>query len=133
MLHRVQFLDNKSLSLVMRDATDDGRKALKILQKHYASNGKQRIIALYTELTSLKMSEETVTDYIIQSEKALTSLRNAKENIILYIYIYGLIIVNIPKGVPESYKPFAIHLTQQKEDFHRVQKQIKKLSRDTEV
>lgn len=44
----------------MRDAADNGRKALKILQDHYASNGKPRIIALYTELTSLKMSEETV-------------------------------------------------------------------------
>lgn len=62
----------------MRNAADDGRKALKILQDHYASDGKPRIKALYTELTSLKMSEETVTDYIIRAEKAVTSLRNAK-------------------------------------------------------
>lgn len=76
----IQFLDDKSLSLVMREATDDGRKALQILRSHYASQGKPRIIALYTELTSLKKeSDETITDYIIRAEKAVTSLRNAKE------------------------------------------------------
>lgn len=75
----IQFLDDKSLSLVMREATDDGRKALEIFRSHYASQGKARIIALYTELTSLKKeSDETITDYIIRAEKAVTSLRNAK-------------------------------------------------------
>ena len=59
----IQFLDDKSLALVMRDARDDGRKALKILRAHYAGTGKPRIISLYTELTSLVKSEhETVTD-----------------------------------------------------------------------
>ncbi|KAJ7986680.1 hypothetical protein DPEC_G00342410 [Dallia pectoralis] len=33
----IQLLDDKSLSLVMRDAADDGRKALKILREHYAA------------------------------------------------------------------------------------------------
>ena len=28
----IQFLDDRNLSLIMRDATDDGRKALKILR-----------------------------------------------------------------------------------------------------
>ena len=50
----VQVLDDKSLQLVMRDAKDDGRKALEILRSHYRGNTKPRIIALYTELTSLK-------------------------------------------------------------------------------
>ena len=36
----IQLLDDKSLSLVMRDAADDGRKALKILREHYAGKGK---------------------------------------------------------------------------------------------
>ena len=51
----IQFLDDKSLSLVMRDAVDDGRKALEILREHYAGTGKPRVISLYTELTSLVM------------------------------------------------------------------------------
>ena len=49
----IQFLDDKSLSLVMRDARDDGRKAIQILRAHYAGSWKPRIISLYTELTSL--------------------------------------------------------------------------------
>jgi uncharacterized protein HemY len=54
----------------MGDAAGDGRKALKILRDHYASQGRPRIIALYTELTSLeKGSSETVTDYLIYEQK----------------------------------------------------------------
>ncbi|KAL6471867.1 hypothetical protein MHYP_G00205170 [Metynnis hypsauchen] len=97
----------------MHEATDDGRKALQILQGHYASQGKPRVIALYTELTSLKKADnETVTDYIIRAEKAVTSLRNAKE-----VISDGLIIAMILKGLPESYKPFAIHIAQSSEQI----------------
>ena len=49
----IQFLDDRSLSLMMRDAVDDGRAALKILREHYAGASTPRIISLYTELTSL--------------------------------------------------------------------------------
>ena len=71
----IQFLDDKSLSLVMRDALDDGRKSLNILRSHYAGNSKPRIIALYTELTSLvKQPNESVTDYIIRAETAAVAL-----------------------------------------------------------
>ena len=49
----VQSLDDKSLSLIIRDASDDGRKALKILREHYLRSTKPRIISLYCELTSL--------------------------------------------------------------------------------
>ena len=65
----IQLLDDKSLSLVMSNAAGDGRKALQILRDHYASQGKPRIIALYTELTSLEKGEnESVADYIIRAE-----------------------------------------------------------------
>ena len=47
----IQVLDDRSLSLVMRVAPNDGRKAFKILKDHYRPKGKPRIIALYTELT----------------------------------------------------------------------------------
>ncbi|XP_016113766.1 uncharacterized protein [Sinocyclocheilus grahami] len=74
----IQFLDDKSLSLVMREAADDGRAALKILQEYYAGKGKPRVISLYTELTSLQKSHsEYVTDYVIRAETAITALRNA--------------------------------------------------------
>ena len=104
----IQCLDDKSLALVMRDAPDDGQKALQLLRGHYANQSKPRIITLYTELTSLeKTSQETVTDYLIRAEKAITALRNAKETL-----SDGLIIAMILKGLPDNYKPFAIHVTQ---------------------
>ena len=59
----VQLLDDRSLSLVIREAKDSGRKVLKILRQHYLPTGKPRIITLYTELTSLiKPQSENVTD-----------------------------------------------------------------------
>ena len=77
----VQCLDNKSLSLVMRDAKRDGRKALNILRAHYAGKDKPRVVSLYCELSSLhKASNETVTDYIIRAETIFTSLRSRQED-----------------------------------------------------
>ncbi|XP_061748966.1 uncharacterized protein LOC133547165 [Nerophis ophidion] len=108
----IQFLDDKSLSLVMRDAADDGRKALQILRRHYASDGKPRIISLYNELCSLKKnSEETITDYIIRAEKIVTSLRNTKQ-----VISDELSIAMVLRGLPEPYKPFVIHMTQSNDE-----------------
>ena len=42
----VQCLGDRSLALVIREAKDDGRKALKVLREHYQGKGKPRIIAL---------------------------------------------------------------------------------------
>ena len=77
----IQFLDDKSLFL-MKEATDNGREALRILRDHYAGKGKPRIISLYTELTSLRKEQsEGVTDYIIRIEATVTALRNARRKI----------------------------------------------------
>ena len=51
----VQVLDDRSLSLIMRDAADDGKKAISILRGHYSGKSKPRIISMYTDLTSLKI------------------------------------------------------------------------------
>ena len=99
----VQHLDDRSLSLIIREAKDDGRKALKVLREHYQGKGKPRIIALYTELTSLKKGEnETTTDYMIRAETAATALKSAEE-----VISDGLLIAMVLKGLPISYKTFA--------------------------
>ena len=77
----VQVLDDRSLALIMRDAKDDGKKALKILREHYLSQGKPKIIALYTDLSTLRKHEgEDVTGYVIRAEKSIAALRNCGEN-----------------------------------------------------
>ena len=53
----IQYLDNKILSLIMRDVKDNGREALGILREHYLSKGTLKVISLYTELTSLRRLE----------------------------------------------------------------------------
>ena len=64
----------------MHDAKDDGRKAVEILREHYVGKGKPRVIALYTELTSLKMSEDCcLTDYVLKAETAARSLKSPGE------------------------------------------------------
>jgi len=95
----------------MRDARDDGKKALEILRAHYAGSGKPRIIALYTELTSLvKHPNESVTDYVIRAETAAAALNSVDENV-----SDSLLIAMVLKGLPESFKPFVVVVTQSDE------------------
>ena len=104
----VLLLDNVSLSLVMRDAKDDGKKAIEILRDHYLGKSKPRIISLYSELASLKMSsEESVTDYVLRAECTAAALKNAQQNI-----DDALLIAMLLKGLPTSYNSFATVITQ---------------------
>ena len=107
----LQCLDDKSISLIMREAKDDGRKALVILRKHYLLRGKPRIIALYTELTSLvKKPSETITDYIIRAENASSQLDLAEEKV-----SEGLLIAMVMKGLPKEFTPFTAVILQKDE------------------
>ena len=104
----VQILDDRSLSLIIRDATDKGREALLILRRHYLPKGKPRIITLYTELTSLiKGDSESVTDYMLRAEAAASALRNADETI-----NDSLLIAMVIKGLPNTYSSFTAVITQ---------------------
>mgnify|MGYP002803371089 CR=1 FL=1 len=109
----VQCLDDRSLSLVIRDARDDGRKALEILRQHYQGKGKPRVIALYTELTSLKKREnEPVVDYMLRAEKSATALRDAEE-----VISEALLIAMVLKGLPSEYNTFSTVIVQREKQM----------------
>ena len=109
----VQCLDDRSLSLVIRDARDDGRKALEILRQHYQGKGKPRVIALYTELTSLKKREnESAVDYMLRAEKSATALRDAEE-----VISDALLIAMVLKGLPNEYNTFATVIVQREKQM----------------
>ena len=104
----VQCLDDRSLTLIARDAKDDGKKAIKILREHYLGKSKPRIISLYTELTTLKLNEEEiVTDFLLRAETTAVYLKNAGE-----IISDSLLIVMILKGLSSEYKTFSTVITQ---------------------
>lgn len=104
----VQVLDDRSLSLIMREAVDDGKKAIQILREHYQPKGKPRVITLYTELTSMcKRQSESITDYIIRAETTAASLRDTGEAI-----SDSLLIAMLLKGLPQDYKPFVTVVNQ---------------------
>ena len=98
----VQLLDDRSLSLIIRDAKHDGKKAIGILRDHYLGKGMPRVLNLYTQLSTLKMTEkEVVTDYMVRAETAVTSLKAAGENI-----SDSLLIAMVLKGLPPEFKMF---------------------------
>ena len=100
------------MSLIIRDAQDDGRKALKILREYYRGNSKPRVILLYTELASLKMgSEESVTDYVLRAETSATALKAAGE-----VISDSLLTAMVLKGLPDGFRALSIVITQKKEE-----------------
>lgn len=104
----MQCLDEKSMLLIFRDAKDDGVKAIKILREHYLGTSEPRILALYSELASLKMnSSDTVTDYLLRAEKAASRLSATGEPV-----SDRLLISMILRGLPESFQAFSTITTQ---------------------
>ena len=109
----IQCLDDRSLSLVIRDAMDDGKKALQILREYYLGKSKPKVIALYTELTTLSKREgECVTDYMLRAETAATMLKSAGE-----VISDSLLIAMILKGLPSDYKTLCAIITQKETEL----------------
>ena len=105
----VQFLDDKSISIILRDAKNNGRKALQVLRNHYLGASKPRIISMYHELTTLKLeNSETVTDFLLRGETTSTRLNEAGEKV-----SDALLISMILKGLPDSFKSFSSVILQQ--------------------
>ena len=55
----IQYLNDKSLSLVIRDAQDNRRKGLTILREHHLSKRKPKVITLY------KYKKKLVENFLI--------------------------------------------------------------------
>ena len=110
----IQCLDDRSLTLVIREAANDGRKALSILREHYQSKRKPQVITLYTELTLLRMAGgENVIDYVLRAETAAALLKTAGETI-----SDSLLIAMILKGLPQTrFKSFSTVVTQKDKEM----------------
>ena len=104
----IQVIDDRSLALIMRDAIDDGKKALQILREHYMSQSKPKILSLYTELATLEKTDgEDITGYVIRAERAIAALRNCDE-----IVSDALAIAMLLKGLPSNYNTLKAIITQ---------------------
>lgn len=109
----IRLVDRRSRSLISRDAPKDGRKALKILKEHYSVKSQAHIINLYTLLTKLRMAEkETVTGYLLRVEDIGSRLKDAGED-----PSDGLVMAVILGGLPESFKPLSVHMTEKEDDI----------------
>ena len=98
----VQFIDDRSLNLIKRDAKDDGRAAIRILREHYNSTSECRILSLITQLANMSMTrEEDVTEYAMRCESVADSLNTAGEKI-----SDRVLKAMVLKGLPPSFKPF---------------------------
>ena len=107
--YMIQFLDDKSINLIIRDAKNNGRGALAILREHYVGSSKPRIISMYSELTSLKLSSnESVTDYILRAETCKAKLTEAGETV-----SDGLLIAMLLRGLPSNFASFSTLVSQQ--------------------
>ena len=103
-------MDDKSLSLVIRDAKGNGKKALRILREYHLLKGKPKVISLYTELTSLRRLEShAITDYIIRAENISNTLKEAGE-----VISNRLLIAMALKGSPPNFKLFTTVIIQKK-------------------
>ena len=102
----IQFLDERSLCLVMREAKNDGRRSLEVLRQHYAGHSEPRIMSLYGQLSSLNMrAKEDVTAYTIRAETIATALKSSGE-----IVSDRLLNASVMKGLPSSYEAFTVNI-----------------------
>ena len=88
---------------------NNGRAALKILRDHFVGSTKPRLISLYCELTTLKLSlNENVTEYLVRAETCVARLKGAGATV-----DDSLLIAMVVKGLPDDYKSFTTYMMQQ--------------------
>ena len=94
----IQFLDDKSLALIMRDAQDDGSKALKILKSPlcWYRQAKSDFVVHGTDFVSEVGTWDS--DYVIRAKTSATASRNASETTMTN----SLLIAMVLKGTESS-------------------------------
>ena len=107
----IQCLDDRSLSLVMKDAKDNVRKALAILREYYLSKGKLKVVSLYLAHIFEKTGIKIYHNYIIRAENISNSLKEAE------VISKGLLITIVLKGLSSNFKPLAMVITQKKKNL----------------
>lgn len=106
-------LDDKTQTLILYEAPDDGKKSLEILRHQFESEEKPRIVGLYTELTNVLMADgEELADYLARVEKIVAALNRAKETL-----SDALLMAMVLKGLTDEYNPFSVHVTQTRESL----------------
>lgn len=105
----IQLLDDESLSLVTRDAPNDGRKALEILREYHFETRTPNILSL---ASLQRAKDERVADYVIKAETAIVALGSAGQTL-----DDAFLVAMVLKELPESYQPFAIHFANTDENI----------------
>ncbi|KAF7214567.1 putative LOC107376767-like protein [Nothobranchius furzeri] len=104
-------LDDKTPTLILYEAPDDGKKSLEILRHHFESEEKPQIFGLYTELNNVQMANgEELADYLARVEKIVDALNRAKETL-----SDALLVAMVLKGLTHEYDLFSVHATQTRE------------------
>ena len=82
------------------------------MRDNHAGSSKLRVIAFYTQLTSLKKKyNETITDYILRAELATNPLGDAQK-----IVSSRLLVTVVVEGLLGTYKAF-VAVTKQSQDM----------------
>ena len=106
-------LDVTFLSIIMNDAKNDGRRALKLLRAHYRGSGNPRILTLYSNRCNLKYDDEDdLTVYISRAERLASNPKAAQETI-----SDSLLVAMVMKGLPSTFDSFIVFVTQSAKDY----------------
>ena len=99
----IQLLDNRSITLIPRDAVDQGKKALEILRNGYLGASKPRVTSLYKKLSILQLSgDELLLDYIIRAKAVAAALKKEGEGV-----SKSMIMAIVLSGLPQTYDTFS--------------------------
>ena len=94
-------LDRNSLSMIRRDAKDDGVEALNVLKKFYLRTSPQRLLKLIREFFTYQMGESSVTSFLSKVDEMSTTLIECGQ-----VISDEMIVFTVFNGLPPKYDSF---------------------------